>query len=295
LLPPNLKEAVMKTLIAVVALAVGMGACAALPAAEEKAQQKAGGGLAARVQDLHLTDAQEAKIADIRKEFKPRMQEAARNLAALVKEEEEKVLGVLTAGQREKLRNAKEELKEMRAESLAEQIAHLGELNLTDSELTQIAAIRKEYRPKFDQTLNELEGLLTDDQKKARQDAIQAGKRGRVATEALKLSNEVKEKVHAVGKKAASLFHEEMGRIRDVLHMGQKKQLQEVKAETREHVRDRQAYRIANLKDLNLTEAQKTRIADIRREFLPRVHEAGNRLRATVREEAEAILAVIKG
>jgi hypothetical protein len=55
------------------------------------------------------------------------------------------------------------------------------------------------------------------------------------------------------------------------------------------------AHRIATLKELNLTEDQKTRIAAIRKEFGPRVHEAGNRLRATVREEVEAILAVIKG
>ena len=53
--------------------------------------------------------------------------------------------------------------------------------------------------------------------------------------------------------------------------------------------------RIANLKDLNLTDDQKTQIADIRKEYRPKVHEAGNKLRATVREEVEAILAVIKG
>ena len=285
----------MKTLMAVVALAVGMGACAALPAAEEQAQQKASGGLAARVQDLHLTDAQEAKIADIRKEYGPRVREAAKNLAAIAKEVEEKVQGVLTAEQKTKLRKAHEELKEMRAESLAEEIAHLGELDLTGNEVSQIAAIRKEYRPKIEESLNELEGLLTPDQKKARQDALQAGKRGRVATEALKLTNEAKEKMHAVGKKVGTWCHEEMGRIRDVLGAGQKKQLQEVKQETKEHVRDRKAYRIATLKDLNLTEDQKTRIAAIRKEFGPRVHEAGNRLRASIREEVEAIMAVIKG
>jgi hypothetical protein len=74
----------MKTLMAAVTLVLGVGACAALPAAEEQAQQKASGGLAARVQDLHLTDAQEAKIADIRKEYGPRVREAAKNLATVV-------------------------------------------------------------------------------------------------------------------------------------------------------------------------------------------------------------------
>ena len=46
---------------------------------------------------------------------------------------------------------------------------------------------------------------------------------------------------------------------------------------------------------LNLTADQKTKIAEIRNEFRPRIHEAGNRLRAEVREELEMILAVIKG
>jgi Spy/CpxP family protein refolding chaperone len=283
----------MKTLMAVVAL--GLGACMALPAAEENMGQKASGGLTARVQDLHLTDAQEAKIADIRKEYGPRVREAAKNLATVVKEEEEKVMDVLTAEQKTKLRDTKEELKEMRAESLAEEIAHLGELDLTGNEISQIASIRKEYRPKIEESLTELEGLLTPDQKKARQDALQAGKQGRVVREALKLTNEAKEKVQAVGKKVGTWCREEMERIRDVLSSGQKKQLQEVKEETKEHVRDRMAHRIATLKELNLTEDQKTRIAAIRKEFGPRVHEAGNRLRATIREEVEAILAVIKG
>ena len=45
------------------------------------------------------------------------------------------------------------------------------------------------------------------------------------------------------------------------------------------------AHRIANLKDLNLTDEQKTKIAEIRKEYRPKVHEAGNKLRASVREE----------
>jgi Spy/CpxP family protein refolding chaperone len=284
----------MKTLMAVMALAVGMGACAALPAAQEK-DQKASGGPAARVQGLHLTDEQEAKIADIRKDYRPKVQEAAKDLAAVVKEEEEKVLGALTAEQKTKLQESKEELKEMRAESKAEEIAHLGELQLTDAEISQIADIRKEFRPKIEQAANELEGLLTDDQKKARQEALQAGKKGREALEGLKLTDEVKEKVQTTCKKVGTLFREEMEKIRDVLGSGHKQKLQELKDETKEHVRDRMAHRVANLKDLNLTEDQKTKIEDIRKEFRPKVHEAGNKLRATIKEEVEAIAAVIKG
>jgi hypothetical protein len=62
-----------------------------------------------------------------------------------------------------------------------------------------------------------------------------------------------------------------------------------------ERVRDRWACRVANLSDLNLTDEQKTKIAEIRQECRPRVHEAGNNLRAAAREEVAQILAVIKG
>jgi Spy/CpxP family protein refolding chaperone len=285
----------MKTLMAVVALAVGLGACAALPAAGEKADPQASGGRAARIQDLHLTDEQETKIADIRKEYQPKVQEAAKDLAAVVKEEVDKVQAVLTAEQRTKVQQAKEELRGMRAESLAEQVAHLGELDLTDGEITQIADIRKEFRPKIEQTLNEFEGLLTDDQKKARQEALQAGKKRREVLGALKLTDEQKEKVQTVCKKVGTLFREEVGKIRDVFTGEQKATLQELKEETKAHMRDRKAHRIATLEDLNLTEEQKTQIAGIRKEFRPKVHEAGNKLRAIIREEVEAIVAVIQG
>ena len=40
----------------------------------DKAEPKrAAGNLAERIQDLNLTDEQEAKIADIRKEFRPKV------------------------------------------------------------------------------------------------------------------------------------------------------------------------------------------------------------------------------
>jgi Spy/CpxP family protein refolding chaperone len=144
-------------------------------------------------------------------------------------------------------------------------------------------------------TVNELEGLLTDDQKKTRQEALQAGKQRREVLEALKLSDEVKEKVHSVSKKVGALFREEMEKLRAALSPEQQKKLQELKEETKEHVHDRMVHRIATLKDLDLTEDQKTRIEYIRKECRPKVHEAATNLRATVREEVEAILAVIKG
>jgi Spy/CpxP family protein refolding chaperone len=87
---------------------------------------------------------------------------------------------------------------------------------------------------------------------------------------------------------------DEAEKVRDVLAASQKEQLLELKDERKEHARDRMAHHITNLKDLNLTDEQKSKLADIRKEYRPRIHEAGNRVRAAIREEMEMILAVIK-
>ena len=267
----------MRTLLALVALAVAMLVYASLPAAaDEQAGRRATGRLAERIQDLHLTDQQEAKIADIRREYRPKVQEAANELAGVVKEELEKVQGLLTPEQKTKLQQSREELKEMRAESLAEECAHLGELQLTDAEITQIAQARKEFRPKIEQALDELEGLLTDAQKKARQEALQAGKKRREVLESLRLSDETKEKLHSVCKKVGTLCREEMEKVRSFLSSEQKEKVQDVREETKENVRDRMAHRIATLKELNLTDVQKSEIAAIRTKSYARDQNAAN-------------------
>jgi Spy/CpxP family protein refolding chaperone len=234
------------------ALVLGRAVCAALPAADkEKADQPIAGGPAEQIQDLCLTDQQEAKIAD-------------------------------------------GELKEMGAESLAEEIAHLGDLQLTDAEIFQITEIRKEFRPKIGSTLDELEGLLTDYQKKARQDALQSSKKRREVLEALNLSDETKEKLHTVCSKVGTLCREEMEKLRAVFSPDQKEKFQELKDETKENAQDRMGHQIATWKDLNLTEDQKSQIAGFRKAFRPKVQEAGEKRRATVREQVDAILAVLK-
>src|SRR5262249_59679403 len=111
----------------------------------------------------------------------------------------------------------------------------------------------------------------------------------------LKLTDEQKEKLAAVAKEVGSAVREEMEKIRDVLTAGQKEKLQDLKEERAEHVRDRQAHRIANLKDLELTDEQKTKLAEIRKEYRPKIQEAGNKLRASFREEVEMIVAALKG
>jgi Spy/CpxP family protein refolding chaperone len=173
-------------------------------------------------------------------------------------------------------------------------LTHLRDLDLTEAELTQIENLRKEYRPKIVKALEGLRGILTDQQKTAREEALKAGKKRREVLASLNLTDEQRQKVQVIGNEVAPLVREELEKIRDVLTEEQQAKLPELKTEREDRVRDRLAARIANLRDLNLTSAQKTAIADIRNEYRPKIHEAGNKLRATAREEVAMILAVIR-
>jgi F0F1-type ATP synthase membrane subunit b/b' len=79
-----------------------------------------------------------------------------------------------------------------------------------------------------------------------------------------------------------------------VLTAQQKEELKELRSERRELVRDRLAQQIANLRELNLTEQQQESLMKIRQEFHPKIKEAGDRLRSSVREEVGKIVTVIQ-
>jgi Spy/CpxP family protein refolding chaperone len=285
----------MRCLLALAVPVLGLAFVAVQPAAAEKKADKAVEFLVVRIQDLHLTDDQEAKIAAIRKECQPKVQAAAREVAAIAKDEVEKLRGVLTPDQKTKLQSVKEEAKEFRGERLAERIAHLHELDLTPEETAKLMQIRKEFHPKIEKAIKGLEGTLSPEQRKARLDALEAGKKRQEVIAALKLTGDQKEKMEAACKEVRTLVREELEKMRDVLSDGQKEKLDDLKDERRERVRNRHAHMIANARELNLTDDQKQKIAEIRKEFRPKLQEAGNKLRATAREEVEEILKVIKG
>jgi Spy/CpxP family protein refolding chaperone len=247
-----------------------------------------------RIQDLKLTDEQEAKVADIRKEFKPKVEEAARELSALVKDEREQVSGVLTDEQKQKLEAFREERKEHRGDGLAQRIAHLKDLHLTQDEETKIKDIRSEYRPKIEKAMEGFKGLLTSEQKTAREEALREGKSRREILTSLNLNGEQKEKAEAACKEVGTAVKEEMEKIKEVLTPEQQAQMTDFRDDRAERVRDRWAHRVANARELNLTDEQKTKIENIRKEVRPKIHEAGNKLRALVREELGAIAGVIK-
>jgi Spy/CpxP family protein refolding chaperone len=287
----------MKALSVVLTMMLTMSVCAGLFVARAAQQERRQGmreALAERIQDLNLTDEQETRIAEIRKECRPKVQEAGRALADAVREEVESIRTVLTPEQKRSIQVLREELSGKRSDSLAERMAHLGELDLTDNEMMKIGDIRDEYRPKFRAVLSQLAGTLTDDQKKAREDALKAGKKRSEVRESLNLSADQKEKLESVGKEIRALVGEEMDRVRAVLTPEQLERIQEGREEVGQSVRDRLAWRIANLKELNLSDEQVSKIKDIRKECRPKVHEAGNAFRAAIREELEKILAVVK-
>jgi Spy/CpxP family protein refolding chaperone len=286
------------TVLTAVVLAAGAGFYG-IGQAQEQNRQRVGEGVAGqlqeRIQDLNLTDAQEARIASIRKEYQPKVEAAAKELAAAVKDEVQKARAVLTPEQQTKVQALKEERKEHRIGGLAARFAHLQQLDLTDGEIAKIQEIRKEYRPKIEAALKNMEGLLTAEQRKARQEALKAGKNHREVLAALNLNDDQKAKVENVCKEVGTLVRQEMEKIRDVLTEEQQAKLAEFAQERKDHIRDRMAAAIVNFKDLNLTDDQKAKLRDIRQEFRPKVHEAGNKFRAVVREEVAAIVNVIKG
>jgi Spy/CpxP family protein refolding chaperone len=97
-----------------------------------------------------------------------------------------------------------------------------------------------------------------------------------------------------LAKKWLLSFGKSWRRSRTSFTEEQQAKLPELKAERRERARDRLAARIANFRELNLTGEQRTAIAEIRKEYRPKIQETGNQLRATVKEEVAMILAVIR-
>jgi len=278
----------MKTVWPVLTLLVAMWTSATLAAQEVRAI------LVEKIQELNLTDGQEAKIAEIQKAARPKVEAAAKELAAAAKEEVDKAMAVLTPEQKEKLAASKEDRKELRAEGVSERLARLQELDLSDAQIAQIEAVRKECRPELAKAVEGLRGLLTPEQRKAREEALASGKKHREVLASLNLTPEQKEKVGAACKECCAAIKGELEKIQEALSAQEKEKLADLKDERKEHVRDRRVHRIANLRELALTPEQQAKLAEIRKEYRPKIQEAGNALRAAVRDEVQAIAAVLK-
>jgi Spy/CpxP family protein refolding chaperone len=246
------------------------------------------------IKDVELTDEQEARIAAIRKEYGTKIKDEAEELKKLATEELDKIRNTFTPEQRTKVREFIAEQKEFKVESLAHTLANLEKLDLTQAELEKIAEIRKEYRPKIEERLKQLDGLLSDDQKKAREEALKANKPRREILQALNLSSEQRAELETISKDFKDLVGNEVAKIRDVLTEAQKETLQDLRNERREMVRNHLAHQIANLRDLNLTEEQKATLMQVRQEYGPKIQELGNKLRSSISEEVGKVVEVLK-
>jgi Spy/CpxP family protein refolding chaperone len=250
--------------------------------------------LVVTIQDIELTDEQEAKIAAIRKEYASKIKDDAKELKTLANEQLEKIRDVFTPEQRAKIQSIIAERREFKEESLAHAIANLKELDLTEAELAKIREIRREYRPKMDEAIRQLENVLTDDQEKAREEALKAGKTRREVLQAINLTAAQRAELENTATQLKNLVGNEVEKIRGVLTASQKETLQELREERADRVRDRLAHQIANLRELNLTDEQKTTLMNIRQEYRPKLQELGNQLRTAIGEEVQKVVAVLK-
>jgi Spy/CpxP family protein refolding chaperone len=248
-----------------------------------------------KMAELILAEEQETRLRDIRQEFSAKIAKAGKDLAALAKEEVTEIRTVLTPAQNKRVEALKLEPLDHKVEGLAQRLAGLAILDLTQAELAKIREVREQYRPKIEKALKNLDTVLGREQTKARTDAINSGKTASQVMADLKLTDTQKEAVAAIGKTLSSLVKEELEKLKGILDQDQKVLLLTLEGEGVDHVRDQLAHRIANIKELKLTDQQKKAISRIRNDYRPKVREAGNNLRALIRQEMTMIAAVLKG
>jgi hypothetical protein len=289
----KVRRTLMRTLNVVLMLLVTAWECPRLRADDDPDVGHRDKALAEGIHDLELTDEQEADIANIQKEYEPKVQDAANKVAAIIKEEMDHVQAVLTSQQKQLLLQAlKEHRKEHRVEDLAQRIAHLKDLHLTDTELAKIEEIRGEYCPKIMKAMERLKGFLTDEQRTAREEGFKAGQTRTEVLASLNLTDEQRRKMSAVCKELATFVSQELKKIRDVLT---RPAFRAIKEEGKGLLQDQVALLTLNCRDLHLTAEQKMKITGIAKTFRPRIYDLDNKLRVIVKEELDTIIAVLEG
>jgi Spy/CpxP family protein refolding chaperone len=184
-------------------------------------------------------------------------------------------------------------------QAMMERWAVLNGVDLTDDQKAKVEEVKKEYGPKFKEARGNRDSMLTEDQQKARDEAVQAakaaGKRGEevrmAAKAAVTLTDEQKAKMADVRKDVQALRKEAREKIMAILTPEQKEQLKKPHEGMRSHS---QMGRGGEMFDgLNLTDEQKARIAEIRKEYAPKLQEAGKDLNALRKEVHEKVLACL--
>jgi Spy/CpxP family protein refolding chaperone len=116
-----------------------------------------------------------------------------------------------------------------------EQFPFLRGLNLTDDQKAKVKEITKEFAPKLKELAEKRDGVLTADQKKAREDAVKAAKDAgknireqmQAGREAVKLTDEQKKTMAEVRKDQEALNKQFIEKIQPILTDDQKAKLKE--------------------------------------------------------------------
>ncbi len=162
----------MKVLRVVLVLLVALAiACPVL--AQEKKKGKKGAPkpgfdpTARLLEGLNLTDEQRAKVAEINKEFAPKVAELAK-----------KRLEVLTEDQKKARADAEKAAKE--AGKSREEVAKAAReaVTLTPDQKQNMSEIAKEERELFNQRIEKIKAVLNDDQKEQLQKRLDEAKKG---------------------------------------------------------------------------------------------------------------------
>ena len=103
-------------------------------------------------------------------------------------------------------------------------------LNLSDEQKAKVEELRKEYGPKFKESWQKMDGILTAEQKKARQEAAKAAKAAgkkrdevwKEAQAAAKITDEQKAKMAECGKAAGALHKEAREKVMATFDAGAK-------------------------------------------------------------------------
>jgi len=157
-------------------------------------------------------------------------------------------------------------------------------LNLSDEQKAKVKELWKEYQPKFKEAAG---GVLTTEQKKARDDAIKAakdaGKKGpevfKAVRAAVKLTDEQKAKMKEAMKPLRKELHE---KVMAILTPEQQGQLKAKMAAHKHHGHGPWGM----LKGLNLSDEQKAKVKELRKEYQPRFKEAAGSVLTTEQKKA---------
>jgi Spy/CpxP family protein refolding chaperone len=184
-------------------------------------------------------------------------------------------------------------------QAMMERWAMLKGVNLTDDQKAKVEAVKQEYGPKFKKAWGKIDSILTEEQRKVRDEAAKAakaaGKHGeevwKDAKAAVTLNDDQKAKMAEARKEAEALHKEAREKTMSILTTDQKQQLKKSHEGKRGHPEG--GFGGEMLKGLNLTDDQKAKVAEVKKEYGPRLKEAQTNLDALRKEVHEKVLAYL--